>query len=89
MGSRRAVRGAGSAVSAPLARRGRPSGLGQPLGDAVVAANAVEQHFTAFSESVGELLAMVEVALRAVEGGSAAPSAQLRLQSAPGPLAGP
>jgi len=34
-------------------------GLGQPVSDAVVAADPVEQHLPALAEPVGELLAVV------------------------------
>jgi len=42
-----------------LPRRGRRARLSQPVGDAVVAADAVEQHLPALAEPVGELLAVV------------------------------
>ena len=40
-------------------RSGRRRRLGQPVGDAVVAADLVEQHLPALAEPVGELLAIV------------------------------
>ena len=38
---------------------GRTGGFGESVGDAVVAANPVEQHFGAFAEAIGELFAIV------------------------------
>ena len=56
---RRAAPGAGSVEPLDLPRRGRRTRLGQPVGDAVVAADPVEQHLTALAEPGGELLAIV------------------------------
>lgn len=41
-----------------LPGRGRRRRLGQPVRDRVVAADLVEQHLTALTEAVGELLAI-------------------------------
>jgi hypothetical protein len=42
-----------------LSGGGRGGGLGESVGDGVVAADPVEEHFPALAEPVGELLAIV------------------------------